>query len=161
MRSMATATRAPYRTSKPLPGAPLPIPTTSASTQSPVSSAPTHYRITLHRSAIGLPDRIARTLTALGIHKRMQTVYHVHSPDIAGKLLKVKELVQVTNVSAEEVRTPAQARLERKAVRGYEVVQRKNKTGYLTFAEAARDMKLPARLRVGATPTKPSNVVTV
>jgi hypothetical protein len=28
------------------------------------------------------------TLAALGIHRRNQTVYHKHSPDIAGKILR-------------------------------------------------------------------------
>jgi len=152
------STRAPYRTPKPLPGAPLPIstsPSSSSSTSSPLTT-PTHYRVTLHRSAIGLPERISRTLAALGIHKRMQTVYHLHSPDIAGKLLKVKELVQVTNVSADQVRTPAQAKAERKAVRGYEVVQRKNSTGYLTFAQAARGSKVPKRAT--AKPIAPTEI---
>ncbi|KAF8322567.1 hypothetical protein DL93DRAFT_2047921, partial [Clavulina sp. PMI_390] len=82
----------------------------------------THYAITLHRSAIGLPDKTSRTLEALGIHRRMQTVYHRFSPDIAGKILAVKELVQVRNVPASAVRTPEEARNERRAVRGYEVV---------------------------------------
>ncbi|EPS93531.1 hypothetical protein FOMPIDRAFT_131207, partial [Fomitopsis schrenkii] len=80
----------------------------------------THYRITLRRSAISLPSNIKGTLVALGIHRRMQTVYHRHTPDIAGKILRVKELVQVENVPASAVRTKTEQRQERKAVRGYE-----------------------------------------
>jgi len=52
----------------------------------------------------------------------MQTVYHTHSPDIAGKILRVKELVQVENVPASAVRTKTEQRQERKASRGYQKV---------------------------------------
>ncbi|KZT73521.1 hypothetical protein DAEQUDRAFT_683755 [Daedalea quercina L-15889] len=82
----------------------------------------TYYRITLRRSAISLPSNIKGTLVALGIHRRMQTVYHRHSPDIAGKILRVKELVQVENVPASAVRTKTEQRQERKASRGYQKV---------------------------------------
>lgn len=89
------------------------------------------------------------TLTALGIHKRNQTVYHRHSSDIAGKILKgtsrhtasliiwvslltdflkVKELVEVENVRREDVRNKWEQRQERKAVRGYKVVGSKKDT---------------------------------
>ena len=51
----------------------------------------------------------------------MQTVYHRHTPDIAGKILTVKELVAVENVPASAVRTKWEQRQERKAPRGYSV----------------------------------------
>jgi ribosomal protein L30 len=82
----------------------------------------THYKITLRRSALSLGDRLKGTLEALGIHRRNQTVYHEHSSDIAGKILKVKELVEVENVPASAVRNKWEQRQERKAVRGYKVV---------------------------------------
>ena len=95
---------------------------TAASSASPSSSEPlTHYRIILRRSAISLPQNIKGTLAALGIHRRLQTVYHRHTPDIAGKILTVKELVRVENVPASAVRTKLQQRQERKAPRGYSV----------------------------------------
>ena len=52
----------------------------------------------------------------------MQTVYHEHSPINAGKILMVKELVEVENVPASEVRTKTEQRQERKAPRGYKVL---------------------------------------
>lgn len=55
----------------------------------------------------------------------MQTVYHEHSPVNAGKILAVKELVEVENVSASAVRTKTEQKYERKAVRGYQVVSSK------------------------------------
>ncbi|KAF9816650.1 hypothetical protein IEO21_03955 [Rhodonia placenta] len=97
--------------------------TSSASSPSPPELDPnTHYRITLRRSAISLPVRYKGTLVALGLHRRMQTVYHRHTPDIAGKILRVKELVQVENVPASAVRNKTEQRRERKAPRGYAVV---------------------------------------
>lgn len=54
----------------------------------------------------------------------MQTVYHPHSPECAGKILRVKELVEVQNVPASEVRSAKEQREERKAKRGYVVVSR-------------------------------------
>jgi hypothetical protein len=52
----------------------------------------------------------------------MQTVYHPHTPEAAGMILAVKELVEVQNVPAGAVRTAGQQRVERKALRGYVVV---------------------------------------
>ena len=95
---------------------------TAPSASSTTSSEPlTHYRITLRRSAISLPQNIKGTLEALGIHRRLQTVYHRHTPDIAGKILTVKELVTVENVPESAVRTKWEQRQERKAPRGYSV----------------------------------------
>lgn len=52
----------------------------------------------------------------------MQTVYHRHSPIVAGKILQVKELVEVENVPEELVRTKQQQTQDRRATRGYLVV---------------------------------------
>src|SRR5579863_2302220 len=54
---------------------------------SPSSSAlepKTHFCITLRRSGISLGKRIQGTLSALGLRRRMQTVYHPHTPEAAG-----------------------------------------------------------------------------
>ncbi|PKI82689.1 hypothetical protein MVES1_003885 [Malassezia vespertilionis] len=58
----------------------------------------THFRVTLRRSAIGLPKRSAQILEALGLHRRLQSVYHAQTPSIAGAILGVKELIHVENV---------------------------------------------------------------
>jgi large subunit ribosomal protein L30 len=60
----------------------------------------------------------------LGIRRRGQTVFHAHSGASAGKILRVKELVKVENVTEDEVKTSAEMRNERKAVRGYVIKQR-------------------------------------
>jgi len=52
----------------------------------------------------------------------MQTVYHPHSPEVAGKILTVKELVEVENVPGEAVRTKLEQKIERKPTRGYRVI---------------------------------------
>ena len=92
--------------------------TAAANTVEPL----TYYKITLRRSAISLPEPFKATLVSLGIHRRMQTVYHPHTPECAGKILKVKELVEVENVPASAVRTKTEQRQERKASKGYKVV---------------------------------------
>lgn len=58
----------------------------------------TYFRITLIRSGIGLPSRTAGVLRALGLRKRMRTVYHPVTTDVAGQIMKVKELVAVSEV---------------------------------------------------------------
>ncbi|KAF8079043.1 hypothetical protein FPV67DRAFT_93159 [Lyophyllum atratum] len=112
-RSMTTTSHAPTpSTSAPPPPAP-------SSTEPELM---THFKITLRRSAISLGDKIKGTLISLGIHRRMQTVYHRHSPEVAGKILRVKELVEVHNVTDSQVRTKQEQRIERKATRGYKVM---------------------------------------
>ena len=61
------------------------------------------FKITLRRSAIGLPERTRGVLAALGLRRRMQTVYHPVSPQFAGMIMRVKELVDV----AEADRAPS------------------------------------------------------
>lgn len=97
----------------------------SASSESTGSTSPSsYYKITLLRSAIALGSKKKATLVSLGIHRRMQTVYHPHSPEFAGKILAVKELVKVENVPKEAIRTKTEQRQERKASRGYVVLDR-------------------------------------
>lgn len=56
------------------------------------------FRITLTRSAIGLPKKYSGTLRALGLTKRMKTVYLPVNHEIAGQIFQVKELVDVQEV---------------------------------------------------------------
>ena len=112
-RSLSTATSSPKTIS-------------SSTTASSATSEPsTHFKITLRRSAISLGDKKKGTLVSLGIHRRHQIVYHPHSPEVAGKILSVKELLEVESVPESLVRTKQEQRLERKAVRGYQVVGNK------------------------------------
>jgi large subunit ribosomal protein L30 len=79
----------------------------------------THFKITLRRSALALGEKKQKTLLSLGITRRNQTVYLPHSPSAAGKILLLKELVEVENVPASAVRTQEEQRKERKPPRGY------------------------------------------
>ena len=57
-----------------------------------------HFKITQIRSSIGLPKATSGVLRALGLRKRMQTVFHPVTPQAAGQIMKVKELVAVSEV---------------------------------------------------------------
>ncbi|KAI1108777.1 ribosomal protein L30p/L7e-domain-containing protein [Nemania sp. NC0429] len=76
-----------------------------------------YFRITLHRSGIGLPKRTRGVLAALGLRKRCQTVFHPVTPDSAGMIMKVKELVAVREVA--EPLTTRQLRDERRPEPGF------------------------------------------
>jgi large subunit ribosomal protein L30 len=76
-----------------------------------------YFRITLVRSGIGMPKRTRGVLEALGLHRRMKTVFHPVSPQIAGQIMKVKELVRVEEV--EKPLTKGELREERRPDPGY------------------------------------------
>ena len=80
-----------------------------------------YLRITQMRSAIGLPERTHRVLVSLGLgRKRLQTRYHKVSPEIAGMVLKVKELVRVEHV--DRALSRQEERQLRRPIKGYEVI---------------------------------------
>ena len=82
----------------------------------------TFFRITLVRSAIGLPRKTQDVLKALGIRKRMGTVYHPVSADVAGQILKIKELVTVSEV--EKALTKQEEKAKRTPDPGYYIETR-------------------------------------
>ncbi len=75
------------------------------------------FRITLIRSAIGLPRKTHGVLKALGLRKRMRTVYHPVSPQVAGQIMMIKELVAVSEVDT--ALTKAEMRDQRRPDPGY------------------------------------------
>jgi len=77
----------------------------------------TFFRITLIRSAIGLPSKSSGVLRALGLRKRYRTVFHPVTPEVAGQIMKVKELVSVREV--EEAMTKAELKEARKPEPGF------------------------------------------
>lgn len=81
-----------------------------------------YFRITLTRSAIGLPRVASRTLAALGLRRRSATVFHPVRPDVAGQLMRVKELVSVREV--DRPLSAAELRAERKPDPGYYLERR-------------------------------------
>lgn len=81
-----------------------------------------YFRITLLRSAIGLPKSTLGVLKSLGLRKRMRTVYFPVSPTVAGKIFAVKELVDVQEV--EEQFTKAELKEIRRPDAGFWVESR-------------------------------------
>lgn len=79
--------------------------------------ASSFFRITLHRSQIGMPQRTRDVLSALGLHKRGKTVYHPVHPQFAGMIMKVKELVKVDEVAYRP--TPKEIRNARRPDPGF------------------------------------------
>lgn len=92
-------------------------PTETKSTKAKMSS--TFFRITLIRSAIGLPSKSLNVLKALGLRKRMATVFHPVTPAVAGQIMKVKELVAVSEV--DEPMTRAEVHRARVPEKGFYV----------------------------------------
>jgi ribosomal protein L30 len=76
-----------------------------------------YFRITLMRSGIGLPKRTQGVLKALGLRQRMKTVFYPVSPEVAGQIMRVKELVSVREV--DRALTKEELRAERKPDPGY------------------------------------------
>jgi ribosomal protein L30 len=78
-----------------------------------------YFRITLHRSAIGLPERTRGVLASLGLRRRSQTVFHPVHPQFAGMIMKVKELVRVEEV--DRAMTQRELKDERRPEAGFYV----------------------------------------
>lgn len=74
------------------------------------------------RSAIGLPLRTTGVLMALGLKKRMATVFHPVTQDVAGQIMKVKELVAVQEV--DRALTKNEVHWQRKPDPGYYIEKR-------------------------------------
>ena len=69
------------------------------------------------RSGIGLPTRTQGVLRALGLRRRMKTVFFPVTPEVAGQIMKVKELVAVQEV--DKAMTKEELRDERRPDTGY------------------------------------------
>lgn len=76
-----------------------------------------YFRITLMRSGIGLPKRTQGVLKALGLRQRMKTVFYPVTPEVAGQIMKVKELVAVREV--DRALTKQELKAERKPDPGF------------------------------------------
>jgi large subunit ribosomal protein L30 len=76
-----------------------------------------YFRITLMRSGIGLPKRVQGVLKALGLRRRMKTVFYPVSHEVAGQIMKVKELVKVEEVA--DAKTKDELRAERRPDAGF------------------------------------------
>lgn len=52
--------------------------------------------VTWKKSTIGRPDRQAKTIKALGLHKLNQTVMHEDTPQVRGMIASVSHLIELT-----------------------------------------------------------------
>jgi large subunit ribosomal protein L30 len=57
--------------------------------------------IKLVRSKIGVPKKLRKVLVGLGLNKTNVSVIRKDTPEIRGMIFKVKHLVEVTEVEAE------------------------------------------------------------
>ncbi|KAL5386007.1 hypothetical protein DPSP01_004441 [Paraphaeosphaeria sporulosa] len=81
-----------------------------------------YFRITLMRSGIGMPKKVQGVLHALGLKKRMTTVYYPVSQSVAGQIMRIKELVDVKEV--EKPMSKEEMRAARRPDKGYYVEKR-------------------------------------
>lgn len=51
--------------------------------------------VTWTKSTIGRPDKQARTVRALGLHKLNQTVEHEDTPQVRGMINSVRHLLEI------------------------------------------------------------------
>ena len=75
------------------------------------------FKITLIRSSIGLPKKTQGVLNALGLRKRMATIFKPVNAANAGQIMKIKELVAVSEV--ETAMSDAEMREMRRPDPGY------------------------------------------
>jgi large subunit ribosomal protein L30 len=52
-------------------------------------------QVKLVRSPIGKPEKVKRTIQALGLRRLNQVVIHEDSPSLRGMLMKVRPMVEV------------------------------------------------------------------
>lgn len=107
-----------------------------------MAPTPAYFRITLLRSSIGLPRATSGVLRALGLHRRLKTVYHPVTPSIAGQIFRVKELVDVQEV--DRALSAAEMRELRRPERGFYVERRAGEQGREMEGEELGD---PAGMR--------------
>lgn len=84
------------------------------------------FRITLMRSGIGMPAKVQGVLKALGLRKRMTTVYYPVTPSVAGQIMRIKELVDVKEV--DRALTKEQIKESRRPDPGYFIEKRAVRT---------------------------------
>ncbi|KAG0261483.1 39S ribosomal protein L33, mitochondrial [Mortierella polycephala] len=81
-----------------------------------------YFKVTQTRSLIGVPKSTIKVLKSLGLGRRIgRPVFQPHNASAAGKILKVKELVKVENMSGS---IPAEGFQRTRATKGYKVVEK-------------------------------------
>jgi large subunit ribosomal protein L30 len=61
----------------------------------------TKVKITLVKGQVGVPRKLRKVLTGLGLRKTNRSVIRQDNPSIRGMIFKVKHMVEVTEVESE------------------------------------------------------------
>lgn len=69
-----------------------------------------------------MPQKVQGVLHALGLRKRMTTVYHPVTQSVAGQIMRIKELVDVKEVK--HAMSKEQMRSARRPDKGYYIERR-------------------------------------
>ncbi len=59
-------------------------------------------KITLVKSQIGVPNKLCKILTGLGLRKTHGSILRKDTPEIRGMIFKVKHLVEVSEIEGEQ-----------------------------------------------------------
>lgn len=59
-------------------------------------------KITLVKSQIGVPQKLRKVLTGLGLRRTNSSVIRKDTPEIRGMIFKVKHLIEVTETETEQ-----------------------------------------------------------
>jgi len=62
----------------------------------------TKVKITLVKGQVGVPRKLRKILTGLGLRKTNRSVIRQDNPSIRGMIFKVKHMVEVTEVESEQ-----------------------------------------------------------
>ncbi|KAJ1917895.1 39S ribosomal protein L33, mitochondrial [Mycoemilia scoparia] len=89
------------------------------------------WKITLMRSTIGLPPKTRKNVKALGLYSRGMVIYRPICNELAGIILKIKELVKLELV---DERLP----IKNPAPKGYEVIRKHNSLASSTATTKAQ-----------------------
>ena len=77
------------------------------------------WKITLMRSTIGMPPKTRKNAEALGLFRRGRSIYRPICNELAGIILKIKELVKLELVDEREP-------TKKPAAKGYTIIRRMN-----------------------------------
>lgn len=83
-----------------------------------------YFKVTQLKSTIALPLKKKNAMRTLGLTRRLQTVYHKITPQEAGQIAIVKELVKVELSPIKKSRK--EMRLERKSKPGFTIINRRH-----------------------------------
>ncbi len=87
------------------------------------SVIPKYFKVTQIKSTIALPFKKKNAMKTSGLTRRLQTVYHKITPQEAGQIAIVKELVKVELSPIKKSRR--EMRMERKSDPGFTIISKR------------------------------------